>query len=298
MPNPDLNNQIKELIPLLIKVHRDLDQDLDLEELASRFGYSPFHFHRKFKEAMGETPRDYVNRLRLEKAAYKLLITNDSIFDISLSVGFKNHETFSRAFRSKFNCSPSSYRDSGRQAQTKRMRENRRIENDKCVLGRVRFESLRKMQLISIRNVGDYYDVPDAFSDQDHLWKQLIHWAESHSISYQRIPIGIFYDNPLVTPPSVQRCDACIPVSHQVAGTQKIQPLEFAGGHHAIIEHTGPDSTLIKGFQHLADNIRRSDEYETRDGPALEIYHEEPVGADRTIKRTDLLLPVTKLKDS
>jgi AraC-like DNA-binding protein len=42
----------------------------------------------------------------LEKAAYKLQITDEPIFDVCLSVGFKNHETFTRAFRRYFGASP------------------------------------------------------------------------------------------------------------------------------------------------------------------------------------------------
>ena len=76
------NDSIEAMIPLLIQVQRDIDQNLDLESMAARFGYSPFHFHRLFKKAVDETPRQYVGRLRLESAAYKLLITDESILDI------------------------------------------------------------------------------------------------------------------------------------------------------------------------------------------------------------------------
>jgi len=84
------------MIPLLIDVQQNLDQDLNLQSLASKYGYSPFHFQRMFSSAMGETPKQNVDRLRLEKAAYKLQITDDPIFDVCLSVGFKNHEAPSK----------------------------------------------------------------------------------------------------------------------------------------------------------------------------------------------------------
>src|SRR5687768_4324233 len=93
---------IQELIPLLLDVESNLEQDLTLDSLARRFGYSPFHFHRYFSGAFGETPKRHVDRLRLERAAYKLAITHDSVLDIALAVGFKSHETFSRAFKRAF----------------------------------------------------------------------------------------------------------------------------------------------------------------------------------------------------
>src|SRR5687768_1015713 len=123
--NPAPRRSIEEMIPLLVQVQRDLDEKLNLDTLARRFGYSPFHFHRRFKEVVGETPRQYVQRLRLEKAAYKLQITNTRILDMSLALGFNNHETFTRAFRKHFGCTPSWYREEGRMAQAERLRRKR-----------------------------------------------------------------------------------------------------------------------------------------------------------------------------
>src|SRR5687768_2493272 len=94
-PSP---KSLSAVTPLLLDVQDKLDQDLSLPSLARRFGYSPFHFHRFFPNTVGETPKQHVDRLRLERAAYKLAITRESILHIALSVGFKNHETFSRAF--------------------------------------------------------------------------------------------------------------------------------------------------------------------------------------------------------
>lgn len=56
-------------------VHRAIDHVLssldrrpDLEEVAERAGFSPYHFHRIFRSLMGETLHAFVQRLRLERA--------------------------------------------------------------------------------------------------------------------------------------------------------------------------------------------------------------------------------------
>lgn len=289
-------HSLEEMIPLLIQVQRDLDQDLDLESLAERFGYSAFHFHRVFRENVGETPRQYVQRLRLEKAAYKLLISAEGILDIGLSVGFKNHETFTRAFRRRFGCPPSEYRNSGKMAQAERLERNRNFKGENCVLSDVRFETLRPMHLLAIRNLGDYYDIPVPFCKQDHLWNRLVKWADAKSVSHRSLAIGLYHDNPTVTPPTAQRCDACIPIDEPVAGTQRIRCLDFSGGPYGVIEHCGPASTLIQGFRNLADGIRRSKKWVFRDGPAIEIVRDEHVDSESSLNQTDIYFPIKKAK--
>src|SRR5688572_32840766 len=121
---------IRDVIPLLIDVQSNLDREISLESLARQYGYSPFHFHRFFSSAVGETPKRHVDRLRLERAAYKLAITGETVLAIALSVGFKNHETFSRAFKRAFAHSPSGYRRAARAAQADRSRRNRGLRGN------------------------------------------------------------------------------------------------------------------------------------------------------------------------
>ena len=49
---------MREATPLLIEVRSNLDQSLSLESLAWQYGYSPYHFHRFFSRAVGETPNN------------------------------------------------------------------------------------------------------------------------------------------------------------------------------------------------------------------------------------------------
>jgi len=50
-------------------IEANLDTDLSLERLAEVAGFSPFHFHRIFRAMMGETLNQFIQRLRIEKAA-------------------------------------------------------------------------------------------------------------------------------------------------------------------------------------------------------------------------------------
>ena len=90
-----------------------LTEDVGLDALARCASLSSFHLHRVFSGVAGETPRAYTARLRLERAAALLLTTDDTVLRVALACGFQSHEGFTRAFRARFEMSPSAYRARG-----------------------------------------------------------------------------------------------------------------------------------------------------------------------------------------
>jgi AraC-like DNA-binding protein len=169
---------LQQMILLLIFAQQNLDRELDLQTLGSKYGYSPFHFQRLFSSALGETPKEYIQRLRLEKAAYKLQITDESVFDICLSVGFKNHETFTRAFRRYFGSAPRDCRKHAKVLQIRRLEANRSFRGDGCFLSEVKLQSLRPTYLLSVLHMGTYSEIQAAFSKDDRIWNVLVDWAK------------------------------------------------------------------------------------------------------------------------
>ncbi|MBE5802492.1 MAG: helix-turn-helix transcriptional regulator [Clostridiales bacterium] len=86
------------------------DEALTLSLLAGRFGYSEYHFSRKFKEISGMQLRDYLRYRKLAFALKQLRDTDDGILEIAMDHGFSSHEAFSRAFREAYGITPSEYR--------------------------------------------------------------------------------------------------------------------------------------------------------------------------------------------
>ena len=103
----------KRVQPVMAFVVERLDQDVSLRALAEQARLSPFHLHRIFSHAAGETPKQYALRLRLGRAAAMLLTGKESVLDVALSCGFQSHEAFCRAFRRRFGMTPSTYRERG-----------------------------------------------------------------------------------------------------------------------------------------------------------------------------------------
>src|SRR5215471_3725221 len=118
------NSEYSQRIDRVIDYLRDnLDRQIKLEELARVACFSEFHFHRIFGAISGETLNNFTNRLRLEKAARLLRYSDQSVTDIALDCGFSSSATFSRAFRSGYDTSPSQFRKSGEIKKSKICKE-------------------------------------------------------------------------------------------------------------------------------------------------------------------------------
>lgn len=87
-----------------------LADELRLEDLAKRAGFSPFHFHRVFQALTGETVMEYIRKRRLACAAFRVAHSDARLLDICLDYCFGSPETFIRAFRRLFGMTPGEYR--------------------------------------------------------------------------------------------------------------------------------------------------------------------------------------------
>jgi AraC family transcriptional regulator len=101
------------LQPLMAFIARHLDDDLSLSVLARRARVSRFHLQRVFSATTHETLKRYTARLRLDRAAARLLCGAESVLNVALASGFGNHETFCRAFQRRFGMTPTAYRRRG-----------------------------------------------------------------------------------------------------------------------------------------------------------------------------------------
>jgi AraC family transcriptional regulator len=108
----------REILQVLRGIRGRLDDDVSLDALAARAGWSPFHFHRAFLAVTGETPKRYTLRLRLEQAAVRLLTHPEPITTVAAAAGFASHEVFTRAFRRHFHCTPANDRARDRRSLT------------------------------------------------------------------------------------------------------------------------------------------------------------------------------------
>ena len=85
-------------------------EDLRLEEVASRFGFSATYLSRIFHKYAQVNYRTYLIDLRVKYAVRQLLNTDLEIEQIAIAHGFPDSRSFSKAFQKRYGCLPSRYR--------------------------------------------------------------------------------------------------------------------------------------------------------------------------------------------
>ena len=86
------------------------EEELTLDLLGSEADLSPWHFLRSFRAAFGETPHDFLTRVRIERAKDLLTITNRQVTEVCFDVGFTSLGSFSTLFRRHVGLSPAQFR--------------------------------------------------------------------------------------------------------------------------------------------------------------------------------------------
>lgn len=97
---------------LLLYIKNNCSEPLRLDTIANMVGYNPAYFSRVFKEFSGKNFTEYLKCVRIEKAEFLLVDTNESVSNIALQVGFSDKTKFFKAFKNLVGCSPLEYRKS------------------------------------------------------------------------------------------------------------------------------------------------------------------------------------------
>ena len=95
-------------------VHRNYGDAITSNELAKLAGLSVSQFERRFGDAFGTSPKQYLLRVRIEAAARLLASTGQTVSEIAYACGFHDHAHLSRSFSKMMNMAPTRYRAANR----------------------------------------------------------------------------------------------------------------------------------------------------------------------------------------
>lgn len=109
--NPDVSRTIRTLCDY-ISMH--ITEELDIEMLAEKTGYSSYYLTRKFKKETGMSINNYIKERKMEYAKTLLSTTSQSIQEISATLHFCSRSYFADNFQKLVGISPSEYREKNR----------------------------------------------------------------------------------------------------------------------------------------------------------------------------------------
>lgn len=106
-------DSIKRMNDALNYIEENLDNEIDLKEVARLALCSEYHFQRMFSFLAGISLSEYIRRRRLTLAAFEIKNSSIRIIDIAIKYGYKSPDSFTRAFQNLHGITPSEARVNG-----------------------------------------------------------------------------------------------------------------------------------------------------------------------------------------
>jgi AraC family transcriptional regulator len=241
----------------------NLDGDLNVERLAEVAFFSPFHFHRIYREATGETLADTVRRLRLHRAAVELTRDETALERVAKRAGYGTLAAFSRAFVSDYGVPPGAYRLRG-----KLLPPNPKKANEMKANYRVEIAPFAGARLAAIEHRGDYQKIGNSFA------KVQIFFAANELPASRSF--GIYFDDPESVPEKKLRAEAGLIVDVKIPAHEKIREVKIPPMLCASVLHKGPYAELERAYRHLFRDWLPTSGYEAADFSCFEEYLSDP----------------------
>ena len=92
------------------RMEQEFAGEMNMGRVAADLGISAAHFYSLFHAATGQTPNDYLLRLRIRNAQALLAESSRSVTEIAFATGFNSSQHFCKAFRKYTGQTPSGYR--------------------------------------------------------------------------------------------------------------------------------------------------------------------------------------------
>ena len=284
------------ILKVLVHIQNHLDGKLPLEELARVANFSPYHFHRIFSGMVGESVKEHVRRLRLERAAQRLARAETPITTVAFDSGYESHEAFTRAFHAMFNMSPSEFREARRPPAYDRDDQRVHWMPDGALTvfephhGLAPVEAqvtyLDPIRVCFSRNVGPYAEVAAT-------WQVLMQWAWPRGLVRPGTRVlGIVHDDPEITPPEKIRYDACIEIHEEIQPEGNVGVQNIPGGRYAVATHRGPYDLLGTTYAGLCGEWLAKSGHEPASSPAFEVYNNASDETSPEELLTDIYLPI------
>lgn len=270
----------------------NLNKPIDLGLMAEIAAFSPYHFHRIFRYIVGETPNDFISRIRLEKTA-QLLMDNPkaAVSDIAFKCGFVNASSFSRAFKAYFGLTTREFREQEQaiylkngirygkncKAVSKIGKHPQQVNAHLCSVElkqliimdtKIEIKQMPELNLIYCRHMG-------AFNQIGQAYEKLFRWAAPRGlVGPETKTVTVYRDDPAITTIEKVRQDASIIVKGDVKVEDEIGKSVIAAGKYAVGHFEIKETEFEQAWNTMCSWLTESG-YQPADSPTYEYYHND-----------------------
>ena len=276
-------------------IESNIEKPMTLEELAIVANFSKFHFNRIFQSIVGETPFQFILRVRLEKAA-TLILTNkkETISEIAYKCGFSDISIFSRNFKSYFQISASQYRVNKSNNSNLSQEDSNKHQSDEKLIQyfcpelktikwrtnmklnkSVEVKELPKMTVAYIRHIGPYKGNDKLF---ESIWNKLFSWAGPRGLigGEDFKSLVIYHDDPNVTIEDKLRMSVCITVPADTKVEGEVGKMEIEAAKYVIARFELSAQDFQQAWDWVYGEWFPTSGYQPDDKQCFEMYPEEP----------------------
>ena len=293
-------------------ISQNMNQTIDLSLMSDIAAFSPYHFHRIFTYIVGETPNNFLSRVRLEKAAVLLQDRqNETISEICYQCGFGNLSSFSRAFKSYFGVIAKEFRQQNKAIYIKdgiRYSKNckpiskigkniQKINEQFCTVEfnqliimdtKIEIKRMPEFNLIYCRHMG-------AFNKIGQAYEKLFKWAIPRElVTSETKTVTVYRDDPSITSIDKVRQDACIIVSGDVKVEGEIGKSTIPAGKYAVGSFEIKETEFEQAWNTMCAWLTESG-YQPDDGCTYELYHNDYNAHPEHKFIVDICIPVKPL---
>lgn len=284
------NKHQKLAFKVLEYINKYIDTDINIDYLANELKVDRFHLQKVFKEQLDSNIYETIKSIRLQKAS-NLLLTNvrSTITEVANSCGYSSQTAFINAFKKKFSQTPKQWRNGGFKTYSEEILKSTSLD----LADRFDYSKLEP-KIVKTEELKAYYILVKGYnySEGGNNWKKIQAWAYTHEIE-DYLQIGIFHDNPIITP--AQDCfytAAIVPKDLDKEIESNLLTLNIEKGLYATFEISGKLGGVLPLIRWAYHEWLPNSGFETNTKPSFAIFHKNPIFEENQELKATYYLPI------
>lgn len=287
--------EIEHLITAINYIDDNLQNNIQLADIAKVAGYSKFHFDRLFRYAVGEALIEYVRKRKLTEASHELLTTDSKIIDIAIKYGFQSQQSFTTTFKKYFNETPRQYRIKG----------HRLVLIEKSKLSQLDIDRIHALSQLKVRHVrketfkvmGIEYFGSNQNNEIPLLWNQFLTELNTLKESNSKTTyLGICDHVPdYDSEKSEFAYMACVEINEPPIQLPKDMIIKtISAQDYVVFTHIGQSDNLETTYKYIYGTYFFKSSYELENAPDFELYDNRYEPNSET-SEIDIYIPVKSM---